>query len=102
MQELLHGALAGFAATAPMTVAMEGLHRCLLREERYPLRQREVAESLAEGARVNHRLDETQQQRLVLLAHFGYGAAVGAVYAALTRGTRLPGPATGAAFGLAV
>ena len=58
MNRVLLGALAGLAATAPMTLAMKLMHEQLPREERYPLPPRQVTEGLAETAGVNEHLGE--------------------------------------------
>ena len=39
MRSLLLGALAGLAATAPMSLAMKLMHERLPREEQYPCRR---------------------------------------------------------------
>ena len=44
------GALAGFAATAIMTSAMQRLHERLPQEERYPLTPREITQSTMPAA----------------------------------------------------
>lgn len=97
---LLYGALAGLGATLPMTLAMEILHRALPPHERYPLPPREITEQLIAAAGRAENLDETEYVGLSLLSHFSYGAAAGAVYAALAQNSR-PAPAPGGiTFGL--
>lgn len=102
MNELMIGAAAGAAATAPMTWAMEVMHRLLPPQEKYPLPPREITDRVAEATGVDDDLSEQEHLWLTLAAHFGYGAAGGAVYTALLAG--LPGPPLikGAAYGLAV
>lgn len=88
---MLLGALAGFAATLPMTGAMRRLHERLPRHERYPLPPREITEALPHlGLRPS---------TATLLHHFLYGAVAGSVLAAAS-GRR--DAATGGAFGVAV
>jgi len=100
---VLLGALAGLAATAPMTLAMKLMHERLPPHEQYPLPPREIAMEVAEEAGVKHELDEEERTGLTLAGHFAYGAACGAVYAPLARALEdVPPPLTGAAFGLAV
>jgi uncharacterized membrane protein YagU involved in acid resistance len=78
---LLLGALAGVVGTAAMTVAMRALHRRLPPQHRYPLPPREIVqEVLPEPA--GHRIAEDHRQTLTMAAHFGYGAATAALYAA--------------------
>jgi len=99
---VLLGALAGLAATAPMSLAMKLMHEQLPAHEQYPLPPREVAMEVAEKAGVKHELDEPEREGLTWASHFAYGAACGAVYAPLARAVDVPPPLTGAAFGLAV
>ena len=86
----------------PMTWAMEVMHRQLPREERYPLPPRQVTMRVAEEAGVKQELDEEERLELTLLAHFGMGTAMGALYGSVGRQIPLPAPLAGAAFGLAV
>jgi hypothetical protein len=103
MNRILLGALAGLAATGPMTLAMKLMHERLPREERYPLPPRQVTEGLAEKAGVNEDLDEEEREAATWASHFAYGAACGALYGAVS-GERVDGHPllAGAGFGLAV
>lgn len=104
MNRILLGALAGLAATAPMTLAMKLMHEQLPRGERYPLPPRQVTEGLAEKAGVNEHLDEQGRETATWASHFAYGAACGALYGVLSGeglGDRRAAFA-GAGFGLAV
>lgn len=91
---LLLGAVAGMAATLPMTMAMRALHRRLPPRQRYPAPPRELIDSAA-----GERLQDDAARDLTLGAHYAYGAASGALIAAAA--PRL-GPAAGAAAGVAV
>ncbi|HVF88112.1 MAG TPA: DUF6789 family protein [Pyrinomonadaceae bacterium] len=102
MNKMIIGALAGLAATVPMTAAMKLMHRQLPRAERYPLPPRRVTMRLAEKAGVKQHLDEPERKALTIAGHFAYGAAVGALYAPLARNSPLRPPLTGATYGLAV
>ena len=102
MNNLMLGALAGLAATLPMTAAMNLMHRRLPRGERYPLPPRQVAMRLTEKAGVREHLDEGERKALTVAGHFAYGAAVGALYAPLARHVPLAPPLAGATYGLAV
>lgn len=88
------GALAGLTATTFMTAAMRRLHGNLPVAERYPLPPREITERLAPEAAGEGALRDAS-----LLAHFGYGAATGALIAGA--GTR-KGDAAGAALGVGI
>ena len=103
MNRILIGALAGLAATGPMTLAMKLMHEQLPREEQYPLPPRQVAEGLAEKAGVNEHLDEEEREAATWVSHFAFGAAAGALYGAVA-GERLDEHPVlaGAGFGLAV
>jgi uncharacterized membrane protein YagU involved in acid resistance len=95
---LLLGALAGLVGTAAMTAAMRALHRRLPPQQRYPRPPREIVqEVLPEPA--ERRMAEGHRQSLTMAAHFGYGAATGALYAA----ARPPAsPTLGALYGVLV
>jgi uncharacterized membrane protein YagU involved in acid resistance len=96
------GAVGGFVATGPMTIAMWAIRAALPCEEQYPIPPRIVTRRAAAAADVAHRLDEPEMKAATTVAHFGFGAAAGAVYGAVV--PRLPfGPAAnGIAFGLGV
>ena len=103
MNRILLGALAGLAATAPMTLAMKLMHEQLPREERYPLPPRQVTEGLAEKAGVDEHMDEEDREAATWVSHFAYGAACGALYGALSGETLDEHPLlAGAGFGVAV
>lgn len=99
---IVTGALAGFAATVPMTALMEVLHRQLPGHERYPLPPGEITSKVAEEAGVDQHLDQPRHLAVTLAAHFGYGAAVGAIYGPLSRLVPLPRPISGLIYGLGV
>src|SRR5215212_2927454 len=102
MNRIVLGALAGLAATAPMSLAMKLMHEQLPPEEQYPLPPRQVAEGLAEVAGVNEHLDEEKREAATWASHFAYGAGCGAVYGALSRGLGRHAALAGAGFGVAV
>ncbi|MCA1617822.1 MAG: DUF1440 domain-containing protein [Acidobacteria bacterium] len=103
MNRILLGALAGLAATAPMTLAMKVMHEQLPRGEQYPLPPRQVTEGVAEKAGVNEHLDEEEREAATWASHFAYGAACGALYGALS-GERVDNHPVlaGVGFGVAV
>ena len=103
MNRILLGALAGLAATGPMTLAMKLMHEQLPREERYPLPPRQVTEGLAEKAGVNEHLGEEGREAATWASHFAYGATCGALYGAVSGGKVDGHPLlAGVGFGLAV
>ena len=89
MNKIVAGTLAGLTATAPMTAAMIAMHKALPAHERYPLPPRKVTMRAARRAGVKKRLDEPQRKAATLAAHFGYGAAMGGIFAMLA--PRAPG-----------
>jgi uncharacterized membrane protein YagU involved in acid resistance len=106
VKPILGGLAAGAAATVPMSVAMEGMHRALPRRERYPLPPRLVTERiLTEKLHLPLGLRREKKMRAATWAsHFAYGAAMGGVYALVEPrlASRLPPGISGAAFGAAV
>ncbi len=103
MNRILLGALAGLAATAPMTLAMKLMHEQLPQAEQYPLPPRQVTEGVAEKAGVSRHLDEGGREAATWVSHFAYGASCGALYGALSGARMDERPAlAGVGFGLAV
>jgi hypothetical protein len=95
---LVLGALAGLVGTAAMTVAMRALHRRLPSQQRYSLPPREIIQEVLPDT-AERRITEDHRQTLTMAAHFGYGAATGALYAAARpRGN----PGLGALYGVLV
>jgi hypothetical protein len=102
MNGIVLGALAGLAATVPMSVAMKVMHQQLPEDEQYPLPPRAVTMEMAERAGVKEELGEGEREAATWAGHFGYGAACGALYGALAANRRVPPLAAGVGFGLAV
>jgi len=92
-QRLVAGALAGIGGTFAMTAVMSRLHRRLPPERRYPLPPSEIV------AATMPRASARSFPALVMLGHFAYGAATGAL---LALASPRPGPATGALYGVGV
>ena len=102
IRQVLIGALAGLGATVPMTVGMEALFRFLPKRQRYPLPPRQIAMALAEQAGVKEQLNPPARTTVTLAAHFGYGAATGAIYAPMAIENGWPPVVSGVGFGLTV
>ena len=102
MKRLLQGAAAGAAATVPMTMVMEKLHEALPGEPARPLPPREITESIAAKAGLDDEIPETQMEDLTLAAHFGYGAACGALLGLVAPKHPAGAIAIGMLFGLGV
>jgi uncharacterized membrane protein YagU involved in acid resistance len=94
---LLIGAIAGIVGTMAMTAAMRRLHRRLPEEERYPLTPREIVDSGSK--QMGMPLSGDAAKDVTTAAHFAYGAAMGAMIAAMNPD---PKKRTGAAAGVAV
>ena len=88
---LLIGGIAGFVGTMAMTAAMRRLHRRLPEKERYPLTPREIIDSTADKLDVP--IGGERAKDVTTLAHFLYGAAAGAVLAAMNPDTSKRGGA---------
>ncbi|HEX9931677.1 MAG TPA: hypothetical protein VGB08_02420 [Allosphingosinicella sp.] len=79
---LVIGGIAGFVGTMAMTTAMQRLHRRLPEKERYPLTPREIVDSGSD--QLGLALTDENAKDATLGAHFLYGAAMGAIVAALS------------------
>jgi uncharacterized membrane protein YagU involved in acid resistance len=102
MNRMTAGALAGAAATVPMTMFWEAMHRRLDGEPPRPLPPREVAEGLTAKMGVNRHLDEQQMERLAMALHFGYGTVTGALFGLVAPRSRVRRIGAGILFGLGV
>jgi uncharacterized membrane protein YagU involved in acid resistance len=103
MNKFVAGALAGFAATIPMSWAMELMHQLLPHHERHPLPPRQITERVAKATGVNRHLSEEGRVWLSLAAHLGYGATVGTIYELVApKVRRVPPLAKGTLFGVLV
>jgi uncharacterized membrane protein YagU involved in acid resistance len=96
------GAVAGLIATVPMTIAMLLMHRRLPWHQRYPLPPRQIVGNMAHKAGVRQHLDNKEARGATLAAHFGYGAATGALFAPVSRALPVPRVVGGIAYGAAV
>ncbi len=102
MNDIAKGTLAGFIATAPMTLAMAAMFHLLPRRQQYRLPPRQVTMRILGTPTVRQQTDERDRSNLTLMSHFAYGAACGAAYAPLARWLRPPGATAGIAHGIAV
>lgn len=101
MDQTIQGSLAGLAATVPMTLLMEVLHRQLPQRERYALPPRKITMSMAKVVGLADKLDEQERQSATLASHFGYGAMAGAAYGAVGHKV-LPGVTGGIIYGVGI
>lgn len=102
VRQSLAGAASGLAATGPMTLFMEAARPLLPAHQQRPLPPRRVTERAAGAVGLHDDMTEPQKQAATGVAHFGYGAAAGAVYGVLA--PHLPfGPAlNGVAYAMGV
>jgi hypothetical protein len=96
---LVRGAVAGVAATTAMSAVMFVSRKAGLMGKMPPER---ITEAGLRVLRVH--ASESSEDALSTVAHLGYGAGVGALFAVAERTTRLPvpGAVAGALYGLAV
>lgn len=102
-KNMLSGAAAGALATVPMSALMLAWHRELPWTKRDPLPPAQITRQATKAVEWHDDLEHEGRLALTVVAHFGYGASVGAVYGAATRPQSLTSAAaSGMAFGLAV
>jgi putative membrane protein len=99
MQTLIQGGLAGLVATIPMTAVIAGGRAAGWLRTPPPV---EITENVAENVGENPERDSPEFQAAWLAAHFGYGAACGAAYAAVRPALPFPAAVSGLFFGGAV
>src|SRR5205085_749236 len=97
VSRLVIGGIAGFVGTMTMTAAMPRLHQRLPAKERYTPTPRPIVDSGAEQLGIP--LSNETAKDVTTASHFLYGAAMGALVAALNPD---PKKRTGAAAGVAV
>jgi uncharacterized membrane protein YagU involved in acid resistance len=103
MHRIIAGALAGLVATIPMSICMLAGYRRLPWGKRDPLPPEQITKNVLSGVGLRDDLSERQEQALVVLNHFGYGATMGAVYGMLPHSPAPAGSlACGIAYGLSV
>jgi|JI10StandDraft_1071094.scaffolds.fasta_scaffold39420_4 hypothetical protein len=94
------GAWAGWRATVPMTVVMKGAQSIGLLGEAPP---RKITRRVLRAFGVGTNMDDAKTQAVTTLAHLGFGAGMGALYAVLRKAGVVPRhPLSGAAFGALV
>jgi uncharacterized membrane protein YagU involved in acid resistance len=103
LSNAIRGGIAGGVATVGMTAAMICMHRCLPRGQRYGLPPEQIVEELLERADVDHEVSHREFGAMAMLAHHGYGTAMGAVYGILVpQVPHAPPVVSGMSFGLLV
>lgn len=102
LSSLVDGAVAGMVATAPMTAVMVACKQLLPLEDQYALPPEEIVEDVAHVAQLRGALETDLKQPTVWAAHYSYGALMGVIYGALTRGCPTRSIRRGVTFGAAV
>jgi putative membrane protein len=99
--KMLRGAAAGFAATVPMTLAMEVLRATMTREHHRRMPPREIVDRSVHAAGAADEDDRSDRIVLATIAHFAFGALAGAIYGA-TIGSRQSSALKGIGYGIGV
>jgi putative membrane protein len=99
--KILHGAAAGFAATVPMTLAMEALRATMTREHHRRMPPREIVDRTVHAAGAADEVDRSDRIVLATIAHFAFGALAGAIYGS-TIGSRQSSVLKGIGYGIGV
>ncbi len=100
-QAMIYGGIAGLLATLPMTIVMLGGKKLLPSQEKYPLPPREITHHLAENSGEEQAVNTRSKSNLMTgIAHFGYGALTGSLYALFAKSINAPVILKGAIFGL--
>ncbi len=102
VQRGLAGGVAGFVATAPMSIAMVAMKQVLPRWQKGELPPGQVTRRVEEVVGAEDDLSQDQHTAATALAHFGYGAAAAMPYGALAPRLPMPTALSGLIYGLAV
>ncbi len=101
-RKLFKGALAGFIATAPMSISMVLGWRFLPRREKYHLPPRLITGEIAEQVGIEDQMSENELIGLTILSHFGYGAVFGVFYALFENRLPIHSSLKGSSAGVAI
>jgi len=102
LNSAVRGAVAGFAATLPMTAAMFAVQLVLPRSSQIRLEPRIITDKLLQRANIYQETSERAHKLAALANHFAYGAACGAVCATVAGARLQSSPSTGLLFGLLI
>ena len=98
---LTQGALAGMAATLPMTLSMATIRHFSV-DGKEPLQMEQVAKGVAKKLKIYRAMDESEKDTFTWISHFGFGAAAGAFFPLLAGNTEKNPLVKGGTFGMAV
>jgi uncharacterized membrane protein YagU involved in acid resistance len=103
MQRLLAGIVAGAAATVPMTLVMAFLDKYVTAQSNRPVPPYEITMNAVRDLNLAHVIDEPgERTALTTVAHFGFGAAMGGLYALMLPKQGLSTGLRGALYGAGV
>jgi putative membrane protein len=102
LDEIVGGALSGVLATGPMTAFIWATQRKLKWYERYAMPPRQITRRILASLGATNLLREPEQSSITTLFHFGYGAAMGALYRFVTPEQECGKLSIGMAYGIAV
>ena len=101
-ERLIRGAIAGLAATIPMSAVMSLWHRRLPWHEREPLPPAKITDTLLRKVGLEREVPEPAQTGLTAINHLAYGASIGAVFEGLNDPQTPPSIGRGIGYGLAI
>ena len=99
---LKEGVLAGLIATVPMTLFMFAVHRLLPGWQQYALPPERVTDEVTGQTEVKEDMNKPESLGASLVAHFGFGSTMGALYGPIAKRVPLPPVVKGIAFGMLV
>ena len=103
MNSAIQGSLAGLVATAPMSLAMRAGEKLIPLHNKGHLPPRQVTDGLLSKLGWLKFLRREHRETAALVAHYGFGAAAGALVGlTAARTSTVPKPVTGAAVGVFV
>ena len=101
-KSLVAGAVGGFVATGPMSVAMAFLYRRLPWWQPWALPPREVTTNVLKTVGMHEHMSREAETVATSVGHFAYGTVAGTLYGALPVAVRRHAVTSGAVYGLAV
>jgi uncharacterized membrane protein YagU involved in acid resistance len=100
--EPIAGAISGFVATVPMTLAMIGINKLMSWPDRQRLEPRKITDDMLDRVGLRDDLSEDERKQAALAAHFAFGAAAGSLYPVVEPFIPAPRAIRGPIYGLGV
>ena len=100
--DALVGGAAGLMATLPMSAFMLAARERLPKEESRPLPPRQIVRNLLHATALRSEVDRSDELLFTGIAHFGFGAAMGASWGLLARKLPIESIVGGVSYGLVV